>query len=99
MPIIGMFIGDKTIDSLKKVFITELEILFPQVMSSYASNLAHDLNIEELVTHKIAAVSVNEIEMMFYQNFSRELRLTGVFASFIGLIIGIITMVIIIYIK
>src|SRR6266436_1984920 len=48
MPFIGMFIGDKTINSLKKVFITELETLFPKIMSSYVSNLANDLNIEQL---------------------------------------------------
>src|SRR5262245_46222004 len=39
MPFIGMFVGDKTIESLKKVFITELETLFPNIMRGYASNL------------------------------------------------------------
>src|SRR6185369_8217950 len=32
MPVISMFIGDKTVSSLKKVFMAELEILFPQIM-------------------------------------------------------------------
>src|SRR5438477_813782 len=55
MPFVGMFIGDKTINSLKKVFIKELEILFPNIMRSYASHLISDLNMEQIVTQKIAA--------------------------------------------
>src|SRR5262245_8340028 len=62
MPFIGMFVGDKTIESLKKVFMTELEILFPKIMRSYASNLIADLNIEQLISKKIEAASIQEIE-------------------------------------
>jgi hypothetical protein len=39
MPMIGMFIGEKTINELKAVFITELESLFPVIMKSYLGNL------------------------------------------------------------
>src|SRR5688500_1811288 len=37
MPFLSLFIGDKTIKSLKKIFMQELEILFPQIMKSYAA--------------------------------------------------------------
>jgi uncharacterized membrane protein YheB (UPF0754 family) len=99
MPFIGMFIGDKTIDSLKKVFITELETLFPKIMTSYASNLANDLNIEQLVVQKIAAVSLKETEAMFRKNLSKELRLAGLISAFIGTFTGFVVMLIIFYIK
>src|SRR6266540_872423 len=72
MPFIGVFIGNKTIDSLKKVFINELEILFPKIMSDYAANLANDLNIQTLVSQKIEAISINAIERALRQNFSKE---------------------------
>jgi hypothetical protein len=39
MPMLSMFIGDKTITSLKKFFMQEIEILFPQVMKQFAANL------------------------------------------------------------
>ncbi|HEY0434596.1 MAG TPA: DUF445 domain-containing protein, partial [Chitinophagaceae bacterium] len=32
MPVVGAFIGDKTIGSLKKVFVAELQSLFPVVI-------------------------------------------------------------------
>jgi len=99
MPFIGVFIGDKTISSLKKVFINELETLFPKIMSDYASNLANDLNIQTLVSQKIEAVSINDIEAALYQNFSKELRLAQLISAFIGTFIGLVVMLIIFFIK
>jgi len=99
MPFIGMLVGDKTIGSLKKVFMTELETLFPNIMRSYASNLMADLNIEQLVTQKIAAAPIEQIETSFKKNFSKELLLVQLASASIGLIIGLIVMVAIVYFK
>src|SRR5258708_21170537 len=43
MPMISLFIGDKTINQLKEVFMKELEELFPVIMKNYVANLKHDL--------------------------------------------------------
>ncbi len=99
MPFIGMFVGDKTIGSLKKVFLTELETLFPNIMKSYASNLIADLNIEQLVSQKIAAASIPEIEASIKKNFSKERQLIALASASIGLIIGLLVMIIIAYLK
>lgn len=99
MPFIGAFIGDKTIGSLKKVFMTELETLFPNIMKSYASNLIADLNIEQLVSEKMAAASIPGIELSIKKNFSKERRLIMLASASIGLIIGVIVMIIVAYLK
>jgi uncharacterized membrane protein YheB (UPF0754 family) len=99
MPFIGMFVGDKTVSSLKKVFLTELETMFPIIMRSYASNLIAELDIEQLVSQKIAAASIPEIEAAVKKNLSRELRLIELISASIGLIIGLIVMLIIAYLK
>jgi uncharacterized membrane protein YheB (UPF0754 family) len=99
MPFIGMLIGDKTIGSLKKVFMTELEILFPNIMKSYASNLITDLNIEQLVSQKIAAASIPGIEASIKKNFSKERRLIMLTSASIGLVIGLVVMITIAYLK
>jgi len=96
MPVISMFIGDKTVTSMKKVFMTELENLFPQIMRSYANNLVNDLNIEQLVVQKIAALSITEIEKAFYQNLSKEIRAIKLVSISLGLIIGSLAMLVII---
>jgi len=99
MPFVGMFVGDKTVSSLKKVFMTELETLVPNIMRSYASNLIADLNIEQLVSQKLAAAPLQEIEISFRENFSKELRVIELTSASIGLIIGLITMVVTHYLK
>ena len=99
MPFIGMFVGDKTVSSLKKVFMTELETLFPNIMRSYASNLITDLNIEQLVSQKIATASIQEVETSVRKNFSNELRLAELMSASIGLIIGLIVMLVVAHLK
>lgn len=46
MPMIGMFIGDKTITQLKTVFMAELEELFPVVMKNYMKSLQNELSAD-----------------------------------------------------
>jgi uncharacterized membrane protein YheB (UPF0754 family) len=99
MPVVGMFVGDKTIGSLKKVFMTELETLFPKIIGGFASNVVNDLNIEQLVTQKLNEASLSEIEIAFQKNFSKELRLLRLISGLIGLLIGLVTMIVIYIIK
>lgn len=95
MPMIGMFIGDKTIGTLKTIFIQEIETLFPQVMQKFAGNLKNELNIEQLVSSRIAVLSPQQIENMFHQGIGKEVRRTSLLAVAIGLLIGLLQLLII----
>src|SRR5687768_3307182 len=77
MPMISMFIGDKTVNKLKAAFMKEIETLFPQVMKQYAGNMMHELDLESMVVNKISAFSSDKIEQTLYQNMGKELRLAG----------------------
>jgi hypothetical protein len=44
LPMISMFIGDKTIEELKAVFMEELAIIFPILISQFSANLNKDLH-------------------------------------------------------
>jgi len=62
MPVISMFIGDKTITQLKEVFLEELEQIFPALLSEFTQSTATAflLNIEtkwakELETYLLKA--------------------------------------------
>jgi hypothetical protein len=62
MPVISMFIGDKTITQLKEVFLEELEQIFPGLLSEFTQSTANAflLNIEtkwskELETYLLKA--------------------------------------------
>lgn len=55
MPIISMFIGDKTITQLKEVFLEELEQIFPSLLSEFTQSTASAflLNIETKWSKKL----------------------------------------------
>lgn len=39
LPMIAMFIGDKTIQQLKEVFMEELRTMFPELIASFSANI------------------------------------------------------------
>jgi uncharacterized membrane protein YheB (UPF0754 family) len=90
MPMISMFIGDKTIDKLKAVFMEELESLFPQVMKDYAGSLKQQLDLEQIVTDKVKAFSSDKLEDILYQVMAKEFRFVEVIGAVLGFIIGVL---------
>jgi uncharacterized membrane protein YheB (UPF0754 family) len=94
MPFLSLFIGEKTRRSLKNVFMKELEILFPQLMKSYAKHLEAELDLEHIVTEKVSAFSSDKLESILYQIMSKEFRFVELLGGVIGFTIGIIQVVI-----
>lgn len=93
MPFIGMFIGDKTIESLKKLFMQEFETLFPQVMKSYMNNLKQELDLEQIVIEKISAFSSDKLEQILKQIMSKEFRFVEIIGAVLGFLIGLLQVV------
>jgi uncharacterized membrane protein YheB (UPF0754 family) len=89
-PMLSMLIGDKTINQLKEAFITELENLFPVLMKNYMHKLQNDLDLEKIVTEKIAGFSAEKLEDMLDQITKKEFKFLEFSGAFFGLIIGII---------
>ena len=94
MPVISMFIGDKTILKLKSAFMKEIETLFPQVMRKYAGNLKSELDLEHIVIQKVSAFSSDKLEETLYQIMSKEFRFVEVIGAVIGFIIGVVQVLI-----
>jgi uncharacterized membrane protein YheB (UPF0754 family) len=90
MPIISMFIGDKTIEQLKSVFMKELESLFPVLMTSYMEKLKHELDLEAIVTEKVSNFSSDKLEEILQAIMSKEFRFIEVIGAILGFLIGIV---------
>jgi len=99
MPIVGMFIGDKTINQLKSVFMQELEELFPVIMQNYVSNIKHDLDLERIVVEKIQNFSSEKLEQMLNQILTKEFRFVEVIGAALGFFIGLLQILITLLIK
>ncbi len=97
MPFLSLFVGDKTIISLKKIFMQEFEALFPQLMRGYAGQLQTEFDLEKIVTDKVAAFSATKLESILFQIMNKEFRFVEILGGIIGFIIGIIQVLIMIF--
>ena len=89
-PMLAMLIGEKTILQLKDAFLLELETLFPVLMKSYMTKLEKDLDLEKIVTEKVAAFSSEKLEDILNQITKKEFKFLEFIGGFFGLLIGII---------
>ena len=94
MPMISMFIGDKTIQQLKNIFMEELSILFPKLINDYAQKLESDLDIKKIIAQKITAINLEEAAIKTQQYLHKEIILFKLTGAATGILIGIIQIVI-----
>lgn len=89
MPMISMFIGDKTIEKLKTAITSELESLFPSLIKNYTASLRQELDLEQIVTEKVKNFSSDQLEDILYQVMSREFRFVEIIGGVLGFLIGL----------
>ncbi|MEO7309162.1 MAG: DUF445 family protein [Chitinophagaceae bacterium] len=94
MPVIGMFIGDKTITQLKEVFMAELKSMLPGLLKNYVNNLKSELDLERIVVEKIKGFSSDKLEEMLNQILTKEFRFVEVIGAILGFIIGVVQILI-----
>jgi uncharacterized membrane protein YheB (UPF0754 family) len=89
-PMIAMFIGEKTIATLKTAFMEELTGLFPTLMQRYAGVLREDLDLETIVVNKVSKLSSDKLEDLLYQIMAREFRFVELIGAVLGFLIGLV---------
>lgn len=99
MPMISMFIGEKTIAQLKGVFMQELEALFPVILKQYVAHLREDLDLERIVVEKIAGFSGDRLEAMLNEFLTREFRFVEMIGAALGFLIGLLQILITLLMK
>jgi len=93
MPVISMFIGDKTIQQMKSVFMAELKELFPGIMKTYMGNLQRDLDLEKIVVDKVKGFSSDKLEQILNDIMAKEFRFVEIIGGVLGFLIGIIQVI------
>jgi len=94
MPVVSMFIGDKTITQLKDVFMEELKNMLPGLLKNYVHNLKNELDLERIVTDKIKGFSSDRLETMLNQILTKEFRFVEVIGAILGFLIGCVQILI-----
>jgi uncharacterized membrane protein YheB (UPF0754 family) len=90
MPVLAMFIGDNTIKQIKDVLVKELDSLFPVMINKYLENTREELDLERIVTEKVAGFSSDKLEQILNGIMAREFRFVEIIGGVLGFVIGII---------
>ncbi len=90
MPVISMFIGEKTITELKAVFMGEMEALFPEIMGRYMHNLQDQLDLEKIITEKVSLFSSDKLEQILNAIMAKEFRFVEIIGGVLGFVIGLL---------
>ena len=91
---LSMFIGEKTITQLKAAFLMELESLFPVLMKNYMNKLEKELDLEKIVTEKVAGFSTEKLEDILDQITKKEFKFLELIGALFGLLIGLVQVLI-----
>jgi uncharacterized membrane protein YheB (UPF0754 family) len=94
MPVISMFIGDKTVNELKGIFLKEMEVIFPDVLDKYVGSLQQQLDLEKIVTDKVSSFSSDKLEEILQGIMSKEFLFVEIIGGVLGFIIGLIQVLI-----
>jgi len=83
IPMLAMFVGNKTTDKIKEVFITQLKALFPRVMGNIVNDLKESFNIETAIKSGLDQTDLSSL-------LKKELPGNNLKISYAGLLIGFI---------
>jgi uncharacterized membrane protein YheB (UPF0754 family) len=92
MPVLSMFIGDSIVNQIKTHLVAELDTLFPLLISQYLDNVQQDLDLEKIVSQKIAGIAADKLESTTHELLHKELQSFKLLGAISGLITGLICM-------
>jgi uncharacterized membrane protein YheB (UPF0754 family) len=92
MPAIAMFVGEKTLDTMKASLMDEIDILLPNLLQKYAGNLGEKIDIEAMLVAKINELPVAEL---LNQHLKKEKMMFQLFGALSGLVIGVVLLLVV----
>lgn len=90
IPLLSMFINDKSIESIKKGMVHEIESLFPLLITKMTDGVKNDLDIEQIVMQKASNFSSDKLEEILNAIMSKEFRFVEIIGAVLGFLIGLI---------
>lgn len=93
MPAIAMFVGEKTLDTMKASLMEEIDVLLPNLLQKYAGNLGEKINIESLLVARINELPVAELLNTHLKKEKMRFQLFGALSGFIiGLLFVLVSL-------
>lgn len=88
IPMIAMLLGKDTKAKIKETLIQEFREALPEILKKVNENIQKDLDVQQLVTDKVANFSVEKLEDILYSIMQKEFRFIEILGAVLGFIIG-----------
>jgi uncharacterized membrane protein YheB (UPF0754 family) len=92
LPVISMFVGTGTMDKIKEGMMEEIGLLLPEIIHQYTDSLSKRIDIEKMVTDKVAGFLSDKLEEILEAVMKKEFWFLEIVALVLGLVIGLIQM-------
>jgi uncharacterized membrane protein YheB (UPF0754 family) len=94
LPLLSMFIKDKTMDNIKKGIVNEVETMFPAMIGQMTANMKQDLDVEKIVVDKVSNFSSDKLEEILVSIMKKEFKFVEIIGGVLGFLIGLLQIVI-----
>ena len=88
-PLLYKFMGEKTLGQFKHAFLAEIDLLFPEIMNKYAGELFNNMDIENMISTKLAAINPATLQQNMMSKFNKQIRFYIICCGVIGAIMGV----------
>lgn len=93
-PITSIFFGAKRKAQIKADLLVEVERAVPELMNAYAAQIDEKIDIESIVTEKVANLNSEMLEKMLNNILKSEFKFIEWVGAILGFIIGIVQLLI-----
>jgi uncharacterized membrane protein YheB (UPF0754 family) len=90
MPVISMFVGEGMLQKIKEGLMEEINVLLPQLIDKFTGKLSASIDIEKIVTEKVANFSSDKLEEILVSIMQKEFRFVEIIGGVLGFIIGLL---------
>ena len=93
LPVISMFVGEGMIQKIKEGLLEEIEIMLPELINQFTGKLSTTIDIEKIVTEKVANFSSDKLEEILVSIMQKEFRFVEIIGGVLGFLIGLVQVV------
>ena len=90
IPVLAMFLSEGILQTIKEGLMEEIQAMLPQVIGQFADSLSTKVDIEKMVTEKVASFSSDRLEALLLAVMTKEFRFVELIGGVLGFLIGLI---------
>ncbi|RYY44782.1 MAG: hypothetical protein EOO06_17550 [Chitinophagaceae bacterium] len=94
-PLLANFMGEKTLLKFKEAFLTEVQIILPDLLISYSKKFFKQLNLQESIAAELKLVDLVALEKLIRDKAGNQLKFFYFAGTLLGSLIGLIQVILV----